>query len=263
MLLAGGIQPIAINMKRIRKALAEIEISLRKVDTFLLLIKTLVLLTVSYLLLFVLGIPTYYAFIPAIVYFISSLFVRARRDSIRRVEKKYSMLNEKLRTARDYQDKDNIVLDELEEDIMKNLKHVRVSAFFSYSRALILIVLLVLAVNISLFIASRDMKLIDLDDIMGEVMKRLEQQQEDEESPTADFTGSEVSIMEVGNERIKVEINPVGMDFDFNDVTEASDYEFSIVFPKDIFIASGAAYRNEFTEEQQALIKRYFDKKKE
>ena len=51
------------------------------------------------------------------------------------------------------------------------------------------------------------------------------------------------------------------MDFDFNDVRESGDYDFSTSFPKDVFISTGASYEEEFTEEQQMLIKRYFEKK--
>ena len=44
-------------------------------------------------------------------------------------------------------------------------------------------------------------------------------------------------------------------------VSEEADYDFSVAFPKDVFISSSVAYKNEFTEEQQALIKRYFERK--
>lgn len=248
-------------MKRIKHILNEIESSLRNIDIFLVIMKSLVLLTVSYLVLFMLGIEPYLALIPAVVYFISSLFVESRVDNVRSVERKYSELDEKLRTARDYQDKDNIVLDALENDIVANLKDVRVSAFYPFSRISILIFLLVLTVGLSMYVASRDIRLIDFDDIWKDAVKMFEIEEE-EEKDAVDFTSTEESIMEVGNEKIQVEINPVGIAFDFNDVSEQTEYEFSAAFPKEIFISSGAAYENEFTEEQQALIKRYFEKKR-
>ncbi|MCK5282988.1 MAG: hypothetical protein KAK00_06270 [Nanoarchaeota archaeon] len=248
-------------MKRIKNALKEIDVSLKNIDMFLIFIKALVLLMVSFLLLFIIGVKSYYAFVPAIIYFVSSVFVEARIDHIRRVENKYSKLNEKLITARDYQDEDNLVLDELEHDIVRDLHEVKLSSFLSYSKIFVMIFLLIISVISSLFIASKDIRLVDLDIILQDAMRRLAIEEE-EAQKELDFNQGEAAIMEVGDERIEVEINPVGIDFDFNDVTETGEYEFSTAFPRDVFISSGAAYESEFTEEQQALIKRYFDKKK-
>lgn len=242
------------------KALKEIESLLKGVDLIQIVLKALVILSLGYLFLFMLGIKGYYAFVPAMVYFISSLFVEVRIDPVKKVERKYPELNEKLRTARDYQHDDSAVLNALETDIVKNLKDVKLSSFFSITAVFLLTFLLLLAVTSSLYIASQNIRLIDFDRFVDDAMKRFDR--EDEQNPEEiTFEQSEESIMEVGNEKIEVEINPVGMDFDFNDVSESEDYEFTTSFPKDIFISSGASYEQEFTEEQQELIKRYFERK--
>ncbi|MBD3164360.1 hypothetical protein GF323_04115 [Candidatus Woesearchaeota archaeon] len=247
-------------MKKAKKALKEIEVSMRRIDMFVIIIKTLVLLMVSYLFLFILGIRQYYAFIPAFVYFISSLFIEARTDRLRRVEAKYQELDERLRTAKDYRDRDNSILKALEEEIIEKLRTVSMDSFFSMARTIILLLLLVVAVTSSLYISSEDIKLIDFNDVIDAAVKRFTQD-DAEEQEEVNFGGSEESIMEVGNERIEVEINPVGMDFDFDELTEEGEYEFSTSFPKDVFISSGASYEEEYTEEQQILIKKYFEKR--
>jgi hypothetical protein len=249
-------------MKRIGKILAEIETSIKQIDLFWVILKTLVLLTISYLLLFIIGVDPFYAFIPAAVYLLSSVFVESRIDNLSRVENRFKQLDEKLRTARDNRQKDNIVLDSLEEDIVENLKDVRISAFFSYSRLIVLVFLLVFSVATSLYLSSQDIKIIELDALLEEARKRMTMDEEEEDIENIDFTSTEESIMEVGNERIEVEINPVGMEFDFSDETEEADYDFSTSFPRDVFISSGASYEDDFTEEQQMLIQRYFDKKR-
>jgi hypothetical protein len=247
-------------MKYIQKALEEINRALRGIDIFLILIKSLVLLVVFYLFFFIFEVDTYYAFIPAFVYFVSSIFVEIRIDQVRKLEKKFPRLNEKLITARDYKNRDNVVLDALEQDILQNLKKAPISSFLSLPRTYIMVFLLILSVGSSLYIASQDKRLIDFNEVMRDAVKRFEKQEE-ERPEEGMFEQKEASIMEVGNERVEVEINPVGMDFDFNDVTEDADYEFSTSFPKDIFISSGASYEEEFTEEQQELIRRYFERK--
>lgn len=248
-------------MKQIKKVLREVEISLRRLITFVILLKTLVLLMVTYMLLYMIGIKPFYAFIPAFVYFVSSIFVQTRIDNIKRLEQKYKELNERLITARDYQNEDNTILDTLEEEIVENLKHVKLSTFFSLNKTILLILLLMIAVSSSLYVASKDLKIIDINDVVEAAVKGFTST-ENGTAQKVDFTGSEESIMQVGNERVEVEINPVGIDFDFSDVTEEAKYDFSTSFPAEVFISSAAAYENEFTEEQQALIKRYFDKKK-
>ena len=247
-------------MKYIKSAISEINRSLRFVDIYLILIKSLVLLVVFYLFFFIFEVDTIYAFIPAFIYFVSSIFVEIRIDQVKKLEKKFPHLNEKLITARDYVDKDNVVLNALEQDILQNLKKVSISSFMSVSRTYIMIFLLILSVGSSLYISSQDKRLIDFNDVVQDAIKRFERQ--DEEQPEEGlFEQTEASIMEVGNERVEVEINPVGMDFDFNDVTEDQEYEFTTSFPKDIFISSGASYEETFTEEQQELIRRYFERK--
>lgn len=247
-------------MKRIGDVLKEIESSIRQLDISLMILKALVLLMVAYLFFFVIGIEPYYGFVPVIIYFVSSVFVETRIDKIKKVEMKYEHLNEKLRTARDYREKENPILEELDREIIRDVGEVRLSSFFSFSRLLILIFLLIFSVSLSLYIASKDIRWMDFDIMMQEAMKRFQIEEEIKEE--MDFTGGEESIMQVGNERIEVEINPVGIDFDLNEVSDEGEYEFSTSFPREVFIASGAAYESEFTEEQQALIKRYFEKKK-
>jgi hypothetical protein len=247
-------------MKYIKKVISEINRSLRFIDIFLIVIKSLVLVVVFYLFFFIFEINTYYALIPAFIYFVSSIFVEVRIDQVRKLERKFPELDEKLITARDYKDKDNIVLNALEQDILQNLKKATLSSFFSLAGTYIMVFLLILSVGSSLYISSQDKRLINFNDVLDDAMKRLEG--EEEEIPDEGlFEQKESSIMEVGNERVEVEINPVGMDFDFNDVTEDPDYEFSTSFPQDVFISSGASYEDEFSEEQQELIRRYFESK--
>ncbi len=247
-------------MKKVKKALKEINTSLRKVDIFLTIVKSLVLLSFCYLLLYIVGINPYYALVPCAVYFFSSLILESRIDFLRRVEMQFKDLLWQLRTARDYQNKENIVLDELEEDILFSLKKVTLSSFLPFSKVVILLFLLIVSVSSFTYLASEDIQVIDFDSVIQNAAKRFDAQEE-KESEEGEFTGGEVSVMEVGNERVEVEINPVGIDFDFNDVSREAEYDFSVAFPKDVFISSGTAYKSEFSDEQQALIKRYFDKK--
>ena len=247
-------------MKKINDVLLEIDASLRKVDLFFLVTKSLVILFACYFLLYIVGIPPYFSLIPAFVYFFSTFGVQSRIDYARRVELAYPGLDEKLRTARDYKDADNIVLASLEQDILEQLKGVRLSRFFSYPKALALIVVLVLSVSVSVFIASQNLQFLHVNQFVDDAMRKFSDQDQDAVEE-GDFTGGAVSVLEVGDERLEVEINPVGLDFDFNEISSPENYEFSTSFPEEVFLAGGASSDSEYTEEQQAIIRRYFDKK--
>jgi hypothetical protein len=220
-------------MRLAKKALKEIESSIKKLDIFLVVINSLVILMVTYFLLFLIGLNPYYGIIPSVVYLFSSIIIIDRLDNLKKVENKYSGLKHELTTARDYQDKENIVLDSLENEILERLRKTKVSDFFPYKRTMIFTIILILSVTFSLIIASNDIKVLDFDNLVQEAIKNMEKQN-NESQEEINFISGETSIMEVGNERIEVEINPVGMDLDFNEVEEDSSYEFSVSFPKDV-----------------------------
>lgn len=249
-------------MKRMRSVLREINASLGKIDFFFVMLKTLVLYTLSTLLLFLIRVPVWYALIPAAAYFCSSIAVHTRIDRVRRIEERFPQLNEKLRTARDYKDRDSLVLDSLEEDVVSDLKGVQLSAFVPQIHVWILVLALVASVSATLYLSSSGVKLLDFSDVMKAARESLAAP-ENETIQEGQFTSNEESFMQVGDEKIAVEITPVGSDLDFNEVSDPQGAVFSTSFPKETFISSGAAYESEFTEDQQLLIKRYFERRRQ
>ena len=248
-------------MKRMLAILKEINASLGKIDFFFVWLKTLVLYTLCTLTLFLIRVSVWYAVIPAAAYFFSSVAVQARMDRVRRIEERFPELNEKLRTARDYKDRDSLVLDSLEEDVVSDLKHVELSAFVSQINVWILVLALIASVSGTLYLSSSGMKIIDFSDVMKAARESLAQP-ENQTLEEGQFTSSEESFMQVGDEKIAVEITPVGSDLDFREVGDPSSSVFSTSFPQETFISSGAAYESEFTEDQQMLIKRYFERRR-
>ena len=119
-----------VKMEKIKKAISEIDDSFRKVDIFFVILKGLVILMAFYFSLYITGLNPYLAAIPAIIYLFSSLVIEPRSDNVRKVEQKYPELDEKLRTARDYSNKDSVVLKNLEEEVVHDLKGVSLSSFF-------------------------------------------------------------------------------------------------------------------------------------
>ncbi|MBS3106591.1 hypothetical protein J4419_02930 [Candidatus Woesearchaeota archaeon] len=247
-------------MKRMNSILREINASIGRIDFFFVLLKTLVLYTLCTLTLFLVRVSIWYALIPAAAYFFSSIAVQARFDRVRRIEERFPDLNEKLRTARDYKDRESMVLDSLEDDVVTGLKQVELKAFLPQINVWILVLALIFSVSATLYLASSGVKILDFSDVMDAARESFNQANE-EEIQEGQFTGTEESFMQVGEEKIAVEITPIGSELDFSEVTDPQA-TFSTSFPKEAFISSGAAYESEFTEDQQLLIKRYFERRR-
>ncbi|MDO8480591.1 MAG: hypothetical protein Q7S65_02110 [Nanoarchaeota archaeon] len=248
-------------MKRMPAILKEINFSLSRIDFFFVFLKTLVLYTLCTLTLFLIRVSVWYALIPAAAYFFSSVAVQTRFDRVRRIEDRFPELNEKLRTARDYTDRESQVLDSLEEEVVSGLKQVHLSAFVPQINIWILVLALIASVSGTLYLSSSGMKIIDFSDVIKAARESLAQP-DNQTIEEGQFTGTEESFMQVGEEKIAVEITPVGSELDFSEVTDPSGAAFSASFPKETFISSGAAYESEFTEDQQMLIKRYFERRR-
>src|SRR3989338_2145246 len=247
-------------MKRMNSILREINASIGRIDFFFVLLKTLVLYTLCTLTLFLVRVSIWYALIPAAAYFFSSIAVQARFDRVRRIEERFPDLNEKLRTARDYKDRESMVLDSLEDDVVTGLKQVELKAFLPQINVWILVLALIFSVSATLYLASSGVKILDFSDVMDAARESFNQANE-EEIQEGQFTGTEESFIQVGEEKIAVEITPIGSELDFSEVTDPQA-TFSTSFPKEAFISSGAAYESEFTEDQQLLIKRYFERRR-
>ena len=158
-------------MRHITKILKEIEQSLRQVDLFVITLKTVLLLAVLTVVLLIFDLPVLLALIPALVYLFSSLFVEGHIDHVKILEKKFGKLREKVITARDYKEKDNAVLESLEEDIISNLKIVQLSRFLDFAKVTTLVIILVIMVSISLYISSKEVRLVNFNELMNVVLR--------------------------------------------------------------------------------------------
>ena len=116
-------------MKNFANLINEVNRTLNEIFLFETLIHTILLFLVVYLFLSLFNLYPISALVPAAIYFVLSAYSKFRKNKIRIVEGKYSPLNEKLRTAADNVNEDNPVVNELEEEVVRDLKNVGLSSF--------------------------------------------------------------------------------------------------------------------------------------
>jgi hypothetical protein len=116
-------------MKGFTDVLREIRYTLNNIILFYCIINTILVFLAIYLILSLSNLSPLYAFPSVLIYIGFYLIFQLRKDKINAIESKYDVLNEKLRTARDNIQMENPVIYELESEIIKDMKNVRVSSF--------------------------------------------------------------------------------------------------------------------------------------
>ena len=118
-------------MKQFRKAILEIKFTIAKLIIFDALINSTLLFLGSLILLSLFGLSFIYPLFIALIYFVVVLFRRMRLNKINIVEKQYGSLDEKLRTAAEYQSRGNPVVKELQGEVVRGMKRIEESAFIN------------------------------------------------------------------------------------------------------------------------------------
>jgi len=221
-----------------------------------------------YFLLSLINLYPILALIPAMVYFISRLYVNSKTDKRKIVEGKYEPLKEKLRTAADNYKEQNPVVDELQDEVVKDLKNVGLSSFISTKRisykimaTIALSFAIVLATTLNLYIVDLNLFLINLPELLENInpIKRADNTLLGDINESDDIYGdSKLAIL--GNREIDIRIKPVNYEVNVREEGDVEQKQFDEIFPSDIAVEQSSAFAEDIPEEQQELVKNYFNK---
>ncbi|MAE42594.1 hypothetical protein CMO93_02390 [Candidatus Woesearchaeota archaeon] len=255
-------------MKNFIKVIKEINRTLNFLIIFETTINAVIFFLVVYLLLSLINLYPILALIPAIVYFISRLYVNSKTDKRRIVESKHEPLKEKLRTAADNYQAENPVVNELQDEVVQELKHVGLSSFIStkrISRKILTTILLsfaiVFATTLNLYIVDLNQFLVDLPEYIGNInpLKIADNTQLGEINESEDIYGdSKLAIL--GNQKIDIRIKPVNYEVNVREEGDVEQKQFDEIFPNDVNVEQSSAFEEDIPEEQQQLVKNYFNK---
>ena len=254
-------------MKNFIKAIKEINSTLNFLIIFESILNSVIFFLVVYFLLSLVNLFPISAIIPAIIYFAIRLRVNFKSDKRKIVESKYEPLKEKLRTAADNVNKENPVVNELEEEVVYDLKHVGLSSFIhtkqiSYKifTTILLSFAIVLATTMNLYIVDLNKFLSNFPEFLENINPRRADNillGEINESENI-YGDSKLAIL--GNQEIDIKIRPVNYEVNVREEGDVEQKQFDEIFPREVAVEQSSAFEEKIPEEEQELVKSYFNK---
>ena len=220
-----------------------------------------------YLLLSIVNLYPILALIPAAIYFALRLYSRSKMDKRKIVESKYEPLKEKLRTAADNIKEDNPVINELEEEVVHDLKNVGLSSFIQTKEISYKLFVTIALSFVIVLITTMNLYIIDLNQFLSttlpEYLKGIPKLADSsllgEINESNDIYGnSQLAVL--GNEQIDIKISPVNYEVSVREEGDVEQKQFNEIFPSDVDVEQASAFEENIPEEQQELVKKYFDK---
>lgn len=267
-------------MNQFRRALKEINFVLGNVSVFEVLLNAIIIFLACYLLLMVFKFYPILSAIPAIAYFAFSIGIRMnkmRKSKAKIVEESHPPLKEKLRTAIDNIKVSNPIVEALQEEVVSDMKNVRISSFISGRLTSYKILACVILCFIILFVSAKDFSIelkqladrgrgiIDASYIIGgdELGEEMGEILAATGGTDLDDIYGEESMANLGSEIIDVEIRPISYEINVRDVKDVEEKEFEETILDETCADVGAcapqeSFRNEYPKEQQELVKNYF-----
>jgi len=254
-------------MKNFINVIKEIDRTLNIVFVFSSILNAAIFFLSVYLLLSIVNLYPILALIPTAIYFALRLYSRSKMDKRKIVESKYEPLKEKLRTAADNIKEDNPVVNELEEEVVHDLQNVGLSSFIQtkeVSYKLFATIALSFAI---VLITTTNLYIIDLNKFLSTTVpeylqgipKLADGALLGEINESNDIYGdSQLAVL--GNEQIDIRISPVNYEVSVREEGDVEQKQFNEIFPSDVDVEQASSFEENIPEEQQELVKKYFDK---
>lgn len=254
-------------MKTFIKVVKEINNTLNFLIIFETALNASIFFLVVYLLLSLINLYPILAVIPALVYFAARMYANSKADKRVMVENKYEPLKEKLRTAADNIDKENPVVNELQEEVIYDLKNVGLSSFINTKQVSYKILATILLSFAIVFATTMNLYIVDLNQFLGDMpnvisklsLKRSANAPIGEVNESGDIYGdSKLAVL--GDQQIDIRIRPVNYEVSVREEGDVEQKQFDEIFPSQVDIKQSSAYEENIPQEQQELVKNYFNK---
>ena len=254
-------------MKTFINAIKEINRTLNFLIIFETALNAAIFFLVIYLLLSLINLYPVLAIIPALVYFAARMYTNSKADKRIMVENKYGPLKEKLRTAADNIEKENPVVNELQEEVIYDLKNVGLSSFISTRQVSYKIAATILLSFAIVFATTMNLYIVDLNEFLGSIpdainklsLKRATNTPIGEVNESSDIYGNS-KLAVLGDQQIDIRIKPVNYEVSVREEGDVEQRQFDEIFPSQVDIKQSSAYEENIPQEQQELVKNYFNK---
>jgi len=254
-------------MQNFRKVIKEINRTLNFLIVFETTLNAVVFFLIVYLFLSLINLYPLLALIPASVFFVARIYAHSKLDKRKLVENKYRPLKEKLRTAADNADLENEVVEELQSEVLRDLKQVGISSFISTRKIAYKLLATVFLSFAIVLMTTFNLYVVDLNKFLGELPELIESFNADNKrfaevgdvNESEDIYG-ESKLAVLGNEQIDIRIQPVNFEVSVRDTGSVEEKQFDEMFPSSIDVEQASSYEEDIPEEQQELVKNYFNK---
>lgn len=256
--------------KPIEKALKELKANVIIMAASNSLIDSLVVFLIFFLSFLLLKIPYYYSFIPFIFYLIIHSYYVFKEARYEYIEKRVPFLKEQLRTVADNLDKEDPVVEELNEEVLKKMGMINNAVFLKFGQITGRITLLVILSFIIIFIAATNVSLINFPNLLNDLKEEIKQFQQysvqeqvlylNESQKVEDIYGNK-SIAELGYQELQITLSPTQTEIDINKITDPEKNEFESNYrPKEIKATSDISYEENIPKDYQLIVKDYFNR---
>lgn len=263
-------------MRGFQKVVNEIRWSVAQVLLIPVLLEGVIAFLLCYTVLSYFNFYPFLSFVPALLWVIYKAVLFLRIDKIKLVERYYPHLHEKLRTAADYSNQSDIMVDELHKEVLQDVRDVATSAFLSRTdllkKTFAVILLSFVLLSITHFgLDSEGLKLKIKEKLAEAIDKALVEKGTSIFNNTLEQRGGsgvgvginsdifgKQNLAKLGDEQLDVMINPASVDFKIGKIEDPEKKDFQSVFPTDVYLEQSSTYEEKIPKEQQELVKRYF-----
>ncbi len=265
-------------MKDFKKAVLEIRSNL----FYLILLESVtsgfLVFLIAYLILSFFDVSFWISFLIGCIGLAVFYFYNKKIYQVRKIEQAYPFLGEKLRTAVDTAGVNNEVVEDLQAQVLSEIKHVHPGMFFDSGIFSLKIVFVVffsfLLVFTSFFhIQIKEFRTETLDSLQKNMQTVFSDQPTggnisnlpDEAangagiSPNKNILGKK-SLTQLGDKTIDVTIRPAKYEFTVRESGDQNNKEFKSEFPNEIHTEQSTFYQENIPKDDQDVVKAYFKK---
>ncbi len=250
-------------MKQFKIVLLEINKTLNELMLFENIINTALIFLAFYLFLSFFKISFVFSLIPAIAYLAIFTYIRLKMPKSRIVEDKYAPLKEKLRTAADNVEKENIIIDELEYEVTREMKSVGLSLFINPRNISYKILAATVLSFMIIFTSTFNIQFPSIRKAVPDIFDRSIKGAGDfiaTKLESSDDIYGEEDVAKLGDNELDIRIKPVDFKVSVKEEGSFQRKEFETIFPSDAVVKESSAYEENIPKEQQELVKNYFKK---
>ena len=257
-------------MKQIEEALKELKLTWNIVQISEKIIEGLLVFTISLSFIIFLGFEWTIAFLPLLIYIALKSYEYYKGNLFKSIEEKAPLLKEKLRTAAEYFKEENQIVDELNNEVIKDIKRVKSSFLVDYKTISYKLFGLIFLSFITITISLSNINLGGIDGI-SENLNRIifisgEEKMEIPEIAIASEEGdlniyADASVAELGLKKGTFEINALDSEIDVNKVSGVEKKNFAPKsIPKEIYTTYDVSYNESIPKENQKIVRNYFER---